>query len=56
MFNPREKVKEYQQNFFEHILRMLTNQIPWNLFDYHHKGRRHTVSAPKEMEGSICQI
>jgi hypothetical protein len=35
-----EKVKEYQWNYLEHILRMPTYQIPWKLFDYNPKRRR----------------
>jgi hypothetical protein len=35
-----EKIKEYQQNYFEHILTMPTYRIPWKLFDCNPNGRR----------------
>jgi hypothetical protein len=45
------RVKEYQQNHLEYILRMLTNQIPLP------EGRRESqTSATKELEGSIYLI
>jgi hypothetical protein len=31
IFILRQKVKEHQQNYFEHILRMQPYQIPWKL-------------------------
>jgi hypothetical protein len=34
-----ETVKEHQQNYSEHILRMPTYRIPWKIFGYHPKGR-----------------
>jgi hypothetical protein len=40
VINLGEKIKEYQQDYFEHILRMSTYQIPWKILNYHHKGRR----------------
>jgi hypothetical protein len=39
IFNLGQKIREYQPNYFEHILRMLTYQIPWKVFSYHPKGR-----------------
>jgi hypothetical protein len=33
IFNLGQKIKEYQQNNFQHILRMQTYQIPGNIFD-----------------------
>jgi hypothetical protein len=52
IFNLWEKIKEYQQNDFEHILRMPTYQIPWKIFNYHPKGRWER-STTDEMDGSI---
>jgi hypothetical protein len=40
IFNLGQKIKEYQQNYFKHILRMPTNRIPWEVFNYHPKGRK----------------
>jgi hypothetical protein len=40
IFNLGQKIREYQQNYFEHILRMSTYRIPLNIFNYHPKGRR----------------
>jgi hypothetical protein len=40
IFNLGNKIKEYQKNYFEHILRMPTYQIPWKIFNHHPKGRR----------------
>jgi hypothetical protein len=40
IINLGENVKEYQQNYFEHILRMPTYRIPQKLLYYHPKGRR----------------
>jgi hypothetical protein len=42
IFNVGEKMKEYQRNYVEHILRKPTYQIPRNIFNYHSKGRRDT--------------
>jgi hypothetical protein len=39
IFNPGEKIKEYQWNYLEHILRVPTCYITWKLYDYHPKGR-----------------
>jgi hypothetical protein len=52
IFNLGEKVKEHQQNYLQHILRMPTYRIPQKLSDYHPKGGRES-STTKEMEGSI---
>jgi hypothetical protein len=38
--NIEEKIKKYQQNYFEHILRIPSYQIPRKIFNYHPKGRR----------------
>jgi hypothetical protein len=40
IFNLGEKIREYQQNYFEHILGMPTYQVPQKIFSYHSKGRR----------------
>jgi hypothetical protein len=48
--NLGQKIKEYQQNYFEHILRMPTYRIPLKILKYHPKGRRDR-SPP--MDGSI---
>jgi hypothetical protein len=40
IFNLGEKVKEYEQNYLEHVISVPTNLIPRKLFDYHPKGRR----------------
>jgi hypothetical protein len=40
IFNLGQKIREYQQNYFEHILRMPTYCIPRKIFNYHPKGRR----------------
>jgi hypothetical protein len=39
-FNLVQKLREYQQNYFKHILRMPTYRIPQKIFNYHPKGRR----------------
>jgi hypothetical protein len=39
-FNLGQKIMEYQQNYFKHILRMLTYRIPQKILNYHLKGRR----------------
>jgi hypothetical protein len=46
MFNLEEKTKEYQQNYFEHILRLPTYRIPRKMFKYHTKGRRDRSRPP----------
>jgi hypothetical protein len=46
IFNIGDKIKEYQQNYFEHILRMPTYRIPRKIFNYHPKGRRDTGRPP----------
>jgi hypothetical protein len=43
IFNLEEKVKEYQENYFEHILRMPTYRIPPKILNYHPKGRRERL-------------
>jgi hypothetical protein len=53
IFSLEEKIREYQQNYFEHILRMSTYRIPWKIFNYHHKGRRDKRMTTDEMDGSI---
>jgi hypothetical protein len=53
IFNLGEKIKEYQQNYFEHILRMPTYWIPWKIFNYHPKGRRDKRLTTNEIDGSI---
>jgi hypothetical protein len=40
------KIREYQQNYFEHILRMPTYRIPRKIFNYHLKGRRDKGRPP----------
>jgi hypothetical protein len=40
IFNLGQKIKEYQYNYFEHILRMNPYRIPLKIFKYHPKGRR----------------
>jgi hypothetical protein len=35
VFNLGEKIKEYQQNYFENILRMPIYGIPRKVFSYH---------------------
>jgi hypothetical protein len=37
MFKPTEKINEYQQNYFDHILNMPTYRISRKVFDYHPK-------------------
>jgi hypothetical protein len=44
--NIGEKIKEYQQNCFEHILRIPSYQIPRKIFNYHPKGRRDCGRPP----------
>jgi hypothetical protein len=39
IFNLGQKIREYQQNYFEHILRMSTYRIPQKILNYHPKGR-----------------
>jgi hypothetical protein len=46
IFSLGNKIKEYQQNYFEHILRMPTYRIPWKIFNYHPKGRRDRGRPP----------
>jgi hypothetical protein len=46
VFNLGEKIKEYQQNYFEHILRMPTYRIPGKIFNYHPKGGRDRCRPP----------
>jgi hypothetical protein len=40
IFSLGEKIRKYQQNYFEHILRMPTYLICMKMFNYHPKGRR----------------
>jgi hypothetical protein len=40
IFTLGQKIKEYQQNYFKHILKMPPYQIPWKIFKYHSKGIR----------------
>jgi hypothetical protein len=53
MFSLVDKIKEYNQNYFEHILRMPTYRIPRKIFSYRPKGRRDK-STTDEMDGPIC--
>jgi hypothetical protein len=46
IFNLGRKIREYQQNYFEHILRMPTYRIPRKIFNYHPKGRRDRGRPP----------
>jgi hypothetical protein len=46
IFNLGYKIREYQQNYFEYILRMPTYRIPRKIFNYHPKGRRDTGRPP----------
>jgi hypothetical protein len=46
IFNLGQKIREYKQNYFEHILRMPTYRIPWKIFNYHPKGRRDQGRPP----------
>jgi hypothetical protein len=46
IFNLGEKIREYQQNYFEHILSMPTYRIPRKIFNYHLKGRRDRGRPP----------
>jgi hypothetical protein len=46
IFNLGEKIREYQQNYFEHILIMPTYLIPRKIFIYHPKGRRDRGRLP----------
>jgi hypothetical protein len=39
IFNLGQKIREYQQNYFEHILRMPTYRIPQKILNYHPEGR-----------------
>jgi hypothetical protein len=55
IFNLGEKVKEYQQNYLEHILRMTTYRILWKLFDYYPKGRRERDQPPKRWRSEQVQ-
>jgi hypothetical protein len=47
IFNLGEKVKEYQHNYKEHILRMPTYRIHRTLFDYRPTGRRERSTTEK---------
>jgi hypothetical protein len=40
IFNLGQKIREYQQNYFELIQRMPTYRTPRNIFNYYPKGRR----------------
>jgi hypothetical protein len=40
IFSLGEKIRKYQQNYFEHILRMPTYLIRRKIFNYHPKGIR----------------
>jgi hypothetical protein len=46
IFNIGGKIKEYQHNYFEDILRMPTYLIPRKIFNYHPKGRRDKGRPP----------
>jgi hypothetical protein len=43
IFELQEKINKCQQNYYEHILRMPTNQMLCKLFNYHPEGRRKRV-------------
>jgi hypothetical protein len=46
IFNLGQRIREYQQNYFEHILTITTYRIPRKIFKYHPKGRRDKGRPP----------
>jgi hypothetical protein len=46
ILNLEEKIREYQQNYFEYILRMPTYPIPRKIIKHHTKGRRDRGRPP----------
>jgi hypothetical protein len=51
ILNIREKIKEYQQKYFKHILRTQNYRIPQRMFNYHNKKkeeRGHPLMRWKE--------
>jgi hypothetical protein len=46
IFDLGQKIREYQQNNLEHILRMPTYRIPRKIFSYQPKGRRYIGRPP----------
>jgi hypothetical protein len=55
IFNLRQKIREYQQNYFEHILRMPTYRMPRKIFNYHPKGRRDSGRPPMRWMEQFAQ-
>jgi hypothetical protein len=46
IFSLGERITEYQQNYFENILRVPTYRIPRKIFNYHPNGRRDRDEPP----------
>jgi hypothetical protein len=46
IFNVGHKIREYQHNYFIHILRMPTYRIPQKIFNYDPEGRRDRGRPP----------
>jgi hypothetical protein len=53
IFSLGDEVKEYQQNYLEHISRMPTNRNPGKLFDCHPKGSREKDRPPKRWKNIL---
>jgi hypothetical protein len=53
IFNLEEKIKEYQQNYFEYTSRMPTYGIPWKIVRYHPKGRRDSGRPPMRWKDQV---
>jgi hypothetical protein len=56
IFNLGDKVKECQQNYLEHILRMPTNRIHRKLFTHRLKGRRRIGRLPKRLKDHFVYL
>jgi hypothetical protein len=55
MFSVGKKIKEYQQNYSEHILRMATYRILWKFNDYSPKERgKREVAYPRNGRINSC--
>jgi hypothetical protein len=48
IFSLGQKIREYQQNYLEHILRIPTYLIRRKIFNYHPKGRRDEVDHRRD--------
>jgi hypothetical protein len=42
-----EEIKEYNRNYLQCILRIVSYRIPWKLYHYHPKGRSEKGQPPK---------